>query len=38
MMHGIQDMIKSVAEQKGLDYDVWIEGLKEKKQWHVEVN
>jgi ferredoxin--NADP+ reductase len=37
MMPGIQDMLKSVAEQKGLEYEAWLKGLKEKKQWHVEV-
>ena len=37
MMPGIQDMLKSVAEKKGLEYDVWLKGLKAKKQWHVEV-
>ena len=37
MMPGIQDMLKSVAEAKGLDYDEWLKGLKAKKQWHVEV-
>jgi ferredoxin--NADP+ reductase len=37
MMPGIQDMLKSVAESKGLNYDEWLKGLKEKKQWHVEV-
>jgi ferredoxin--NADP+ reductase len=37
MMPGIQDMLKEVAEQKGLDYENWLKGLKEKKQWHVEV-
>ena len=37
MMPGIQDMIKSVAEKKGLDYEDWLKGLKAKKQWHVEV-
>jgi ferredoxin--NADP+ reductase len=37
MMPGIQDMLKAVASKKGLDYDVWLSGLKEKKQWHVEV-
>jgi ferredoxin--NADP+ reductase len=37
MMPGIQDMLKSVAESKGLNYDEWFKGLKEKKQWHVEV-
>jgi len=37
MMPGIQDMLKEVAEKKGLDYEEWQKGLKEKKQWHVEV-
>jgi ferredoxin--NADP+ reductase len=37
MMPGIQDMLKGVAEKKGLDYENWLKGLKEKKQWHVEV-
>ena len=37
MMPGIQDMLKGVAESKGLNYDEWIKGLKRKKQWHVEV-
>jgi ferredoxin--NADP+ reductase len=37
MMPGIQDMLKDVAVKKGLDYEEWLKGLKEKKQWHVEV-
>ena len=37
MMPGIQDMLKSVCESKGIDFDEWIKGLKSKKQWHVEV-
>eukprot|EP00569_Conticribra_weissflogii_P006359 CAMPEP_0171350822 /NCGR_PEP_ID=MMETSP0878-20121228/37360_1 /TAXON_ID=67004 /ORGANISM="Thalassiosira weissflogii, Strain CCMP1336" /LENGTH=431 /DNA_ID=CAMNT_0011855849 /DNA_START=85 /DNA_END=1380 /DNA_ORIENTATION=- len=37
MMPGIQDMLKSVCESKGLDYDAFIKDLKAKKQWHVEV-
>jgi len=37
MMPGIQDMLKKVASDKGLDYDEWLKGLKAKKQWHVEV-
>ena len=37
MMPGIQDMLKEVAVRKGLNYDEWLKGLKEKKQWHVEV-
>jgi ferredoxin--NADP+ reductase len=37
MMPGIQAMLKTVAEKKGLSYDEWLKGLKGKKQWHVEV-
>ena len=37
MMPGIQDMLKGVAEKKGLVYDEWLKGLKKNKQWHVEV-
>jgi len=37
MMPGIEDMLKKVTESKGLDYAVWLKGLKAKKQWHVEV-
>jgi ferredoxin--NADP+ reductase len=37
MMPGIQDMLKNVASKKGLNYETWLSGLKEKKQWHVEV-
>ena len=37
MMPGIQDMLKGVAEKKGLEYEEWLKGLKAKKQWHVEV-
>lgn len=37
MMPGIQNMLKGVAESKGLDYDEWLKGLKKSKQWHVEV-
>ena len=37
MMPGIQEMLKGVAESKGLDYDEWLKGLKKNKQWHVEV-
>ena len=37
MMPGIQDMLKVVAEKKGLSYDEWLKGLKANKQWHVEV-
>merc|ERR1712051_623296 len=37
MMPGIQEMLKGVAQSKGLDYDEWLKGLKKAKQWHVEV-
>jgi ferredoxin--NADP+ reductase len=37
MMPGIQDMLKDVCTKKGLDYEAFIGGLKEKGQWHVEV-
>jgi len=37
MMPGIQEMLESVCKSKGIDYETWIKGLKEKGQWHVEV-
>eukprot|EP00535_Pseudo-nitzschia_heimii_P007810 CAMPEP_0197174206 /NCGR_PEP_ID=MMETSP1423-20130617/829_1 /TAXON_ID=476441 /ORGANISM="Pseudo-nitzschia heimii, Strain UNC1101" /LENGTH=591 /DNA_ID=CAMNT_0042623109 /DNA_START=202 /DNA_END=1977 /DNA_ORIENTATION=+ len=37
MMPGIQDMLKGVAEKKGIDFDEWQKKLKKDKQWHVEV-
>jgi ferredoxin--NADP+ reductase len=37
MMPGIQDMLKRVAESKGLDYDEFQKKLKKNGQWHVEV-
>jgi len=37
MMPGIEDMLKGVAEKKGIEYTEWLKGLKKKKQWHVEV-
>jgi ferredoxin--NADP+ reductase len=37
MMPGIQTMLEKVAAAKGLDYDEWLKGLKNNKQWHVEV-
>ena len=37
MMPGIQDMLKSVCDKKGLDYDEYIKDLKKKGQWRVEV-
>jgi ferredoxin--NADP+ reductase len=30
-------MLESVAKSKGLNYEEWVEGLKHKNQWHVEV-
>ena len=33
----IQDMLKSVCDKKGLDYDEYIKGLKKAGQWRVEV-
>ena len=32
-----QDMLERVAKEKGLNYEEWVEGLKHKNQWHVEV-
>merc|ERR1712228_554246 len=37
MMPGIQDMLKEVCAEKGIEYDAWLKGLKKAKQWHVEV-
>jgi len=37
MMPGIQDMLVSVCNAKGIDNEAWLKGLKEKGQWHVEV-
>merc|ERR1712127_158638 len=37
MMPGIQDMLKGVCASKGLDFAEYLEGLKKKGQWHVEV-
>lgn len=37
MMPGIEDMLKNVCAEKGLEYSAWIEGLKKNEQWHVEV-
>mmetsp|Transcript_21946 Transcript_21946/g.58123 ORF Transcript_21946/g.58123 Transcript_21946/m.58123 type:complete len:158 (-) Transcript_21946:197-670(-) len=37
MMPGIQDMLKTVASNKGIDYEKWTENLKHGNQWHVEV-
>merc|ERR1712157_371198 len=37
IMPGIQDMLKGVCTEKGIDYDEWLKGLKKNKQWHVEV-
>jgi len=30
-------MLEGVCKEKGIDYEHWLEGLKEKGQWHVEV-
>ncbi|KAL7573685.1 hypothetical protein ACA910_007728 [Epithemia clementina (nom. ined.)] len=37
MMPGILSMLEGVAAKKGLIFDDWLKGLKNKKQWHVEV-
>jgi len=37
MMPGIEDMLKTVTSEKGLEYSDWSKGLKKNKQWHVEV-
>nr|QKY15303.1 ferredoxin-NADP reductase chloroplastic (FNRL) [Polytomella parva] len=37
MMPGIQGMLERVAKSKGLVYADWVEKLKHKSQWHVEV-
>jgi len=37
MMPGIQEMLEGVCKSKGIDFEHWLENLKEKKQWHVEV-
>merc|ERR1712176_962968 len=34
MMPGIDDMLKRVATEKGVDFDTWQKDLKKKKQWH----
>merc|ERR1711966_266409 len=37
MMPGILSMLEGVCKEKGISYEEWLEGLKEKGQWHVEV-
>lgn len=37
MMPGIQEMLERVAKAKGLNFEEWVENLKHKNQWHVEV-
>ena len=37
MMPGILEMLENVCKEKGLNFEEWIEGLKHKEQWHVEV-
>ena len=32
-----QDMLAGVCAARGVDYEGWIEGLKQAGQWHVEV-
>ena len=36
MMPGILSMLEGVCKEKGISYEEWLEGLKEKGQWHVE--
>ncbi len=37
MMPGIQDMLEAVCKSTGIDYSEWLEALRNKNQWHVEV-
>ena len=37
MMPGIQETLKRVAEQKGINWEEKLSTLKKNKQWHVEV-
>ncbi|MCO5579249.1 hypothetical protein L7F22_033103 [Adiantum nelumboides] len=37
MMPGIQDTLKKISEQRGLNWDENLVALKKNKQWHVEV-
>jgi ferredoxin--NADP+ reductase len=37
MMPGIQDMLKRVATEKGMNFEEFVEKLKHNNQWHVEV-
>ncbi len=37
MMPGILDMLKRVSEEKGRNFDEFVEALKHKNQWHVSV-
>ena len=37
MMPGITEMLERVAKSKGLAWEEFLEGLKKKGQWHVEV-
>ena len=37
MMPGILDMLEAVCKEKGLNFEEWLENLKHKGQWHVEV-
>lgn len=35
MMPGILDMLKRVSQEKGRNFDEFVENLKHKNQWHV---
>jgi ferredoxin--NADP+ reductase len=37
MMPGIQETLKTVAEEQGIDWAEFLSKLKKNKQWHVEV-
>ena len=37
MMPGILDMLQRVSKEKGINFEEFVEGLKHKNQWHVEV-
>eukprot|EP00878_Enallax_costatus_P031358 GHUV01034292.1.p1 GENE.GHUV01034292.1~~GHUV01034292.1.p1 ORF type:complete len:298 (-),score=91.79 GHUV01034292.1:589-1482(-) len=37
MMPGILDMLERVSKEKGINFEEFVEGLKHKNQWHVEV-
>lgn len=37
MMPGILEMLERVSKEKGINFEEFVEGLKHKNQWHVEV-